>query len=390
MSAPAAPPNAPVGAAAASAGAPRAPQREAAAFVAALASAAQGSARAERRAQIGAPQIEAPQTGASQKAAWRAGEAQAPPAATPSGAREPAPFRADRMWRLGEAFAAAPAADGAAPQIPQQAATPPTGEAVAPPVPALPGVPAAPAAADEIPPEFSPGPDRAAAPAPPRLAPGAETPRAELAAHVRAAARPADEPARIAFETLPPAGPVVETHLPPARWPQALHRLAEAAQTAAPALAAPTPDEAAPRPVAQVLRLALEPERLGAVSVTLRLRGGALEARLDIERPETAALVEARRGELVEAFRRSGYEIGEIVLTPAQESRLRHGPDPGSSAHAPSRDPSDDRARRDGADRGESRGEDAPRRGRDGEAERRDPRRRDSGAGLGAVFAGRG
>ena len=321
-------------------------------------------------------------------AAPRAGEA--PP---PDGARPPAapPLAAallsDLLWRAGErdASAAPASADAAAsPLATQQAAAP----QIPAPQTAFPqaAFPRAAAPQTAAPPPASPQTERiepgrldGPRPSPGQPAPGERALRVAPASPDDVARPAAETPvaAPVAVDWLGPAAPVVETHLPPARWPQALHRLAEAAETARPAFAAAAPPDAAPRPVAQVLRLALDPERLGAVSVTLRLRGGALEARLGIERPETVALVESRRGELVEAFRRAGYEVGDIVLTPAQEGRLRPGPETGSAAHDPARDSTDDRARRDG---GEPRGDDAPRRDGESDQPRRQPRRRDADA----------
>jgi hypothetical protein len=336
-------------------------------------------------------------------AAPRAGEASPPDGAHPpaspplaAAAREPAALLSGLLWRSGERDASAAPAPG-------DAAAPPlaTQQPAAPQIPA-PQIPApqaaVPQAAVQQAAALRPAPPRAEridadrpdwplpSPAPP--APDERALRAAPAAPDAVARPAAGEPAAapVLFDGLVSATPVVETHLPPARWPQALQRLAEAAETARPALVAAATSEAAPRPVAQVLRLTLDPERLGAVSVTLRLRGGALEARLGIERPETVALVESRRGELVEAFRRAGYEIGEIVLTPAQEGRLRPGPETGSAAHDPARESSDDRARRDG-DRSGSRGDDAPRRDGGSDQPRREPRRRDAGAVFGAGSA---
>ncbi len=356
---------APAGLPSAASAGPRAAPRAGADFVAALLAAAPRAAPAVARAPS------TPPSGAGDAAAlserlWRADEANAPAAAASAAPAPPAAAPSPAIAVIAAAPLAAPAPQVAASRV----------DASAPPRAAPP--------ADRI------AEDRPAPPPPAALPPSAGDRRrleTAFAASGRAAAAPADASAAApaSIESLAPAASlvIVETHLPPARWPQALHRLAEAAGTARPALAAVETSDVASRPAAQVLRLALDPERLGAVSVTLRLRGGALEARLEIDRPETVALVESRRGELVEAFRRAGYEIGDIVLTPAQEGRLRHGLDTGSAAHDPARDSRDDQARRDsGGERGAARGDDPPRRGRDDETgqDRREPRRRDAGA----------
>lgn len=94
-------------------------------------------------------------------------------------------------------------------------------------------------------------------------------------------------------------------HLPPARIEAAAASFGEAALSARPDLL-DAPDRAPP---STSLRLALTPAGLGEIEVTLRLRAGRLEAAIAADRPETAALVENRRGELTDALRRAGYDV---------------------------------------------------------------------------------
>ncbi|MBL8586913.1 MAG: flagellar hook-length control protein FliK [Methylobacteriaceae bacterium] len=174
-----------------------------------------------------------------------------------------------------------------------------------------------------------------------------------------------------ALAAAPDLASAVETHLLPARWPQTVERIVAAADEArAAAAAAPAAPDAPPRPAMNLLRLTLEPERLGAVTVTLRLRGDALEARLATERPETAALLEGRRAELSDALRRAGYEIEQWSFTPAPPAvePARRG-EAAREAAQERREPGEQR-RDDGAQ------DDGGRRGDRGSQEDRDARRR--------------
>jgi hypothetical protein len=103
---------------------------------------------------------------------------------------------------------------------------------------------------------------------------------------------------------------IATRHLPPARIEAAPAVLGEAAAAARPALI----EAPANPPPATQLRLALTPQGLGEIEVTLRLRGGRLEASLAADRPATAALVESRRGDLADALRRAGYDVDPAAV----------------------------------------------------------------------------
>lgn len=138
-------------------------------------------------------------------------------------------------------------------------------------------------------------------------------------------------------------------HLPPAGLDAAAARIGAAAAASAPLLAnAP----ANPAPVGS-LRLALTPTGLGEIEVTLRLRGGRLEASLAADRPETAALVEARRGEIADALRAAGYEVDAGAVA----TRARP---PEATQHSAAAD-----GRRDGEAPGSGQRGEGERRGRD-------------------------
>jgi len=252
---------------------------------------------------------------------------------------------------------------------------------------------ASPTAPCDAPPPVPPAQTSPDSAAPPRAvrddpAPDAARARAPLSPHAVGAPAPARDEApsqdhaqpRAGFDEAGPSAPslrdalatnvapLVETHLPPARWPQAIGAIGEGAAALRPRLAEAS-DEAAGPAAARVgvLRLALDPERLGAVSVTLRLRGGELEARILAQTGETAALIESRRGELADALRKAGYEIGALHVAHAATDASSARPSEHREQSHAGRPDDDRRQHRDGAAADEQR-RPAPRHGRDGES----------------------
>lgn len=158
------------------------------------------------------------------------------------------------------------------------------------------------------------------------------------------------------FEAQAPVG--IETlattrHLPPARLEGAAAALGEAALGARPALL----DAPALAPPASMLKLALSPAGLGEIEVTLRLRGGRLEAAIGVDRPETAALVERVRGELSDALRRAGYDVDPAAVAtrarPVEPSAPAARAD-GASSEGPREDGAPGGRERHGAPGGQS------------------------------------
>lgn len=281
---------------------------------------ADGFERAIRRAAAPRPAPTTPGPGAGEAAAPDPSRAApAAPTAPPVVAGDPAlAALLGRLAALDPRLGAPPATPSAAPPAGAENAAPPS------------AAPPAPACED--------------APRDAGLAPGAD------AARPVAAARP--EAPTVGLEALAAA-----RHLPPARIEAAPTMLGEAAAAARPALLeAP----ASPPPTA-ALRLALTPAGLGEIEVTLRLRGGRLEAVLAADRPDTAALVESRRGELNDALRRAGYEVDPAAVA----ARLRPVEPSAATAPADPRGDGDrDAPRQDGRGRESPAGRDAERHGR--------------------------
>jgi hypothetical protein len=124
-----------------------------------------------------------------------------------------------------------------------------------------------------------------------------------------------------------------------------LQRLAGAIAVEAGALAA------SPSPVVQplgasqpatggpvkVLVLRLQPEKLGTVTVRLRLVGNALELQLRAASADTADLLERDRGALEKALKASGYDADLSTIQAAPRDAARPPADPTGSQASPGR-----------------------------------------------------
>jgi hypothetical protein len=62
------------------------------------------------------------------------------------------------------------------------------------------------------------------------------------------------------------------------------------------------------------LRLQLDPQHLGGVTVTMRLAGTRLELRVEAEQPETARLIGKDKSLIVAKLQSAGYELDTLVI----------------------------------------------------------------------------
>jgi hypothetical protein len=99
-----------------------------------------------------------------------------------------------------------------------------------------------------------------------------------------------------------PVAPMQQVVAQIAATPAETRAIPAAAPGAAPALAAPL----GMQPL-RVLTIRLQPEELGAVVATMRLRDGSLELRLEADRPEAAELLRRDRHRLAEMLHGAGF-----------------------------------------------------------------------------------
>ncbi|MBO0733857.1 MAG: flagellar hook-length control protein FliK [Methylocapsa sp.] len=64
----------------------------------------------------------------------------------------------------------------------------------------------------------------------------------------------------------------------------------------------------------QILRLQLDPENLGNVTVKMRLAGAKLDLHIEAEKPETARLIGTDKEFLAARLRSEGYAIDSITI----------------------------------------------------------------------------
>jgi hypothetical protein len=128
---------------------------------------------------------------------------------------------------------------------------------------------------------------------------------------------------------LPPAGQIAAFLAGPAGGAQILKKNGQAAPSSGPFELA----GGASRPVmpsgVTILRLRLEPEDLGGVTVKMRLAGARLDLQVEAEQPETARLIDKDRDLLAGKLQSAGYAVDALVINSRGQQAEHPRPSPG-------------------------------------------------------------